>query len=170
VQVFKNLLAIALLPGVVTLLIPWLILRAGDARIGGGLPSPWWVLPVILGSGLLLNGLFFLIATVSLFITRGRGTLAPWAPPGSLVVEGLYRYVRNPMISGVFGVLLGEAVLFGSLPLFLFFLFAVILNCIYIPLSEEPGLERRFGGSYRVYKQNVPRWIPRLTPWEGEGN
>jgi protein-S-isoprenylcysteine O-methyltransferase Ste14 len=32
-------------------------------------------------------------------------------------------------------------------------------------LVEEPGLERRFGDSYRAYKANVPRWIPRLTPW-----
>jgi len=38
---------------------------------------------------------------------------------------------------------------------------------IYIPLGEEPGLAKRFGDDYHLYKQNVPRWIPRLTPWEG---
>jgi protein-S-isoprenylcysteine O-methyltransferase Ste14 len=37
----------------------------------------------------------------------------------------------------------------------------VILNLIYIPLVEEPRLERRFGKDYRLYQQNVPRWIPR---------
>ncbi len=38
-------------------------------------------------------------------------------------------------------------------------------NAIYFPLVEETGLERRFGDDYRRYKANVPRWIPRLTPW-----
>ncbi len=37
---------------------------------------------------------------------------------------------------------------------------------VYIPLIEEPGLARRFGDDYRLYKNNVPRWLPRLTPWK----
>lgn len=32
---------------------------------------------------------------------------------------------------------------------------------------EEPGLERRFGDGYRTYRLDVPRWVPRLTPWVG---
>jgi protein-S-isoprenylcysteine O-methyltransferase Ste14 len=32
---------------------------------------------------------------------------------------------------------------------------------------EEPGLEKRFGESYRVYRQNVPRWLPHRRPWRG---
>ena len=62
-------------------------------------------------------------------------------------------------------VLLGEAVLAASLPLLGLFALAVIVNAVYIPLSEEPGLAKRFGDDYLTYKQNVPRWIPRLTPW-----
>jgi protein-S-isoprenylcysteine O-methyltransferase Ste14 len=38
-------------------------------------------------------------------------------------------------------------------------------NLLYIPRSEEPGLERRFGDDYRRYKQHVPRWLPRWRPW-----
>jgi protein-S-isoprenylcysteine O-methyltransferase Ste14 len=41
------------------------------------------------------------------------------------------------------------------------------VNAIYIPLLEEPGLERRFGADYVLYKRNVPRWIPRLRAWSG---
>ena len=40
------------------------------------------------------------------------------------------------------------------------------LNVTYIPLVEERALEERFGESYREYKKNVPRWIPRLRPWQ----
>jgi protein-S-isoprenylcysteine O-methyltransferase Ste14 len=66
------------------------------------------------------------------------------------------------MISGVFFILLGEAILAASLPLFCWFAFFVIVNAIYIPLAEEPGLVKRFGDEYLAYKQNVPRWIPSL--------
>ncbi len=49
----------------------------------------------------------------------------------------------------------------------MWFGFAVLLNVIYIPFVEEQGLEKRFGEDYVRYKENVPRWIPRLTLWEG---
>jgi protein-S-isoprenylcysteine O-methyltransferase Ste14 len=65
------------------------------------------------------------------------------------------------MISGVFCVLLGEAVALKSIHLLGWFISFVILNLIYIPLVEEPRLERRFGADYVQYKRDVPRWIPR---------
>jgi protein-S-isoprenylcysteine O-methyltransferase Ste14 len=37
---------------------------------------------------------------------------------------------------------------------------------VYMPLVEEPGLKRRFGEDYETYAANVPRWLPRLRPWE----
>ncbi len=42
-----------------------------------------------------------------------------------------------------------------------------LANAIYFTLSEEPALEERFGDDYRRYKAHVPRWVPRLHPWEG---
>ncbi len=82
-----------------------------------------------------------------------------------LVVRGPYRYVRNPMISGVLAILLGEALILGSLPLIYWFPLFFLLNAIYIPLIEERDLARRFGDDYLNYKINVPRWIHRLKPW-----
>ena len=82
------------------------------------------------------------------------------------MVQGIYRHVRNPMISGVFSVLLGEALLAASLPLFCWFILFVIGNAVYIPLGEEPGLVKRFGDEYLAYKKNVPRWIPRVRGWQ----
>ena len=70
------------------------------------------------------------------------------------------------MISGVFFVLLGEGLIFGSILILGWFVLFVIGNLIWIPLWEEPGLMRRFGQEYEQYKQNVPRWIPRLRPWD----
>ncbi len=96
----------------------------------------------------------------------GEGTPAPWDPPRRLVVRGVYRRVRNPMISGVIFTLCGEALIFQSLPLAIWAALFVLANMVYIPNFEEPGLEKRVGEDYRVYKANVPRWIPRLTPWQ----
>lgn len=111
-------------------------------------------------------GLVLVVATIRLFVTVGKGTLAPWIPTQRLVVQGIYRHVRNPMISGVFFVLLGEAVLAASLPIFCWFVVFVVGNAVYIPLAEEPGLVQRFGADYEEYRRNVPRWLPRLRPWD----
>ena len=147
----------------------WTILwLAGTDSFGlwQSVPASRVVLPVIGGICICL-GLLLMVATIRLFVTVGKGTLAPWEPTQRLVVQGVYRHVRNPMISGVILVLLGESVLTASLPLFCWFLVVVVVNAIYIPLSEEPGLVKRFGEEYLTYKRNVPRWVPRWTPWDG---
>jgi protein-S-isoprenylcysteine O-methyltransferase Ste14 len=168
-EVWKHVRAILLLPGAVTLVIPGIILwRTGMDSCGlwQSVPAARIILPVV-GAICICLGLVLMIATIRLFATVGKGTLAPWEPPQRLVVRGVYRHVRNPMISGVLSVLLGESVLTASMPLFRWFLIFAVINAIYIPLLEEPMLVNRFGDEYRTYKRNVPRWIPRLTPWVG---
>jgi protein-S-isoprenylcysteine O-methyltransferase Ste14 len=164
----KHLRGILLLPGMVLLVIPGLVLWRGRFDTLGlwrSVPSSKVILP-ILGIPCVCLGLVLMVATIRLFMTVGKGTLAPWNPPEHLVVRGVFRYVRNPMISGVLLVLLGESLLMASLPLFCWFLIFLVINAVYIPLSEEPGLVKRFGDKYLTYKRNVPRWTPRLTPWE----
>jgi protein-S-isoprenylcysteine O-methyltransferase Ste14 len=164
---WKHVRAIILLPGVVTLVIPSTILwRGGIDTLGlwQSFPASRIVLPMIGGLCICL-GLLLMVATIRLFVKVGKGTLAPWEPTQRLVVQGVYRHVRNPMISGVLFVLLGESVLTASRPLFWWFLVFAFVNAIYIPLLEEPGLVERFGDNYLDYKQNVPRSVPRWTPW-----
>lgn len=118
-----------------------------------------------IGIILMIAGLFFLVWTIKLFATIGKGTLAPWAPTQKLIIEGPYKYVRNPMITGVLLILAGEVVFLYSKELLCWAVFFFILNAIYFPLSEEKGLLKRFGCEYKEYKKHVPRWIPRLTPY-----
>ncbi len=165
-ELWRHLRAIALLPAMALAVIPLAILYwTEDVQIGWELDAPLAVPPVVLGVALLLGGLGLLVWTVAMFRSAGEGTLAPWDPTQRLVVAGVYRHVRNPMISGVFCAILGEAALLGSLPLFYWGVVFFVANAIYMPLVEERGLERRFGEDYRRYRQHVPRWIPRLTPW-----
>jgi len=70
------------------------------------------------------------------------------------------------MITGVILVLLGESILFNSWLVFLWALLFLVGNLIYMPLSEEKGLEARFGVSYLEYREQVPCWIPRLRRWD----
>lgn len=163
----KHLRAIITLPVMVTLVIPSLIVYlTRTASVGWALPSPLNWLPVIVGLILIGIGLVLWGKATTLCATVGKGTLAPWDPTQWLVVRGVYRHVRNPMISGGFAILLGETILVGSIALFCWFLFFLLVNVIFIPLWEEPDLARRFGEDYIVYKKNVPRWIPRLKPWQ----
>lgn len=144
------------LPFTVLVIVPALVERRWQ------LASGW---QLTLGILLLLIGLLVMALTIASFARIGRGTLAPWSPPQHLVVHGLYAYVRNPMILGVILVLLGEAVTFRSWPIVLWALASFLINTVYFMFSEEPGLEMRFGEEYREYKRNVPRWLPRRTPW-----
>jgi protein-S-isoprenylcysteine O-methyltransferase Ste14 len=157
----RHLVAILVLPVVMTVVVPSWLLARFDLDTRWVATSTLAVVMRVLGATLLLAGVVLFAWCVLLFARVGRGTLAPWDPTQRLVAVGPYRYVRNPMISGVAAVLAGEALLTGSWVLALWFLLFVAFNYAYFVFAEEPGLERRFGESYREYKARVPRWIPR---------
>lgn len=167
-SVWRHVRAIGLLPGVVTVLVPALIVwRDDEVSVGWGVLPALPAIPAAVGVALIAVGLALVVRTVALFATHGRGTLAPWDPTARLVVRGPFRRVRNPMISGVLFILLGEATLLGSTSLLIWFGASLAINAIYLPRVEEPALLRRFGEDYDTYRRNVPRWIPRLRPWAG---
>jgi len=144
-----------LLPGSVTLLIPYSIL---SARGGTGLHRG----PLqVLGLAAIAGGAIILIGCIVEFARKGRGTLAPVDPPKTLVVQGLYRYVRNPMYVGVTGVLLGEVALFRSVALFYYTAVWFFMVNLFVIFYEERTLRARFGDSYEQYRRSVRRWIPR---------
>ena len=149
--------AIALLPGTVAVVVPAVLVASYNTEF-----DLWRVL---LGAPLVAGGFSMWLWTVRLFARIGRGTLAPWDPTERLVVEGPYAHVRNPMITGVLAVLVGEALVFGSTAIAIWAAVFVVINHVFFLVYEEPAVERRFGDAYRRYKQNVPRWIPRRTPW-----
>ncbi|MCZ6488968.1 MAG: isoprenylcysteine carboxylmethyltransferase family protein [Acidobacteria bacterium] len=169
----RHLKTILILPTTATVIIPATILWfTGGPDFGWSLgwstAFPVSLALLLAGCALICAGLTLLGKTIHLFATIGKGTLAPWDPTQKLVVQGPYRHVRNPMISGVWCILLGESVLLGSVPVFIFALLFVTINHVYFITSEEPGLMRRFGEEYLLYRNAVPRWVPRLTPWEKE--
>lgn len=152
-----------ILPVTVMIVIPGIFVLLNPK-----LPPEWSVhffnppLQIVIAGILILLGLSLMIACVVLFIRRGKGTLAPWSPTEHLVIEGPYKFSRNPMITGVVIVLVGLAVLFGSFLIGGWALMFLTLNSIYFKWFEEPGLVERFGAEYEEYRRRVPMWLGRL--------
>ena len=167
-NVAKHLQAVLILPFNVAVVIPYLIARADPTRVEYPTAAVGVMLAVACLVGVTGVGLLFM--TNRLFMRVGKGTLAPWTPTQELVATGIYRHVRNPMISGVICILLSEVLIVRSPWLAGWLALFAMTNFIFIPLWEEPDLAKRFGDSYLKYKSNVPRWIPRLTPWGGDGS
>lgn len=168
IMILRHLLAILLLPFMVVVVIPrWLMRGWAPSDTHWAVDTPVELVGHIAGALIFLAGFLLFAWCVSLFARVGEGTLAPWDPARRLVAVGPYRYVRNPMISGVVTMLIGEAVLQGSRVLAIWAATFVFFNYVFFLIFEEPDLERRFGEDYRRYKANVPRWIPRRTPWNG---
>ena len=151
----KSLIFIILVPGTVTVLVPYVLLNSfGDVlRISIGKFRYLGVIPVFLGVPILLWCIWD-------FTFTGKGTPAPIDPPKELVVRGLYRYTRNPMYVGVVFILFGETIFFASLLLFGYTLFMFLCFHIFVVGYEEPTLRRTFGSAYAAYCDSVPRWFP----------
>jgi protein-S-isoprenylcysteine O-methyltransferase Ste14 len=165
-MVLRHLLSIAALPFTAAVVVPaWLARRDGLSPVLAAFPL---VLAQLAGVLVLVLGLVLFASSLRRFATDGRGTLAPWDPPRSLVLRGPYRYVRNPMISGVVFLLFGEALVLLSRSHLTWALLFLGANLIWIPLLEEPQLADRFGEPYREYCRHVRRFWPRLRPWRSE--
>lgn len=169
IMLLRHALSVAILPFTVTVLIPWWIIRRDRVPLAVG-TSPGAIALEAGGLVVLAVGLLLFVSSLRRFASEGQGTLAPWDPPRRLVVRGPYRFVRNPMISGVIFILAAEALLLRSWPLARWALTFLIINAIYIPLLEEPQLRMRFGDDYREYCWHVGRIVPRVRPWEPRGD
>ena len=113
----------------------------------------------IFGIILILFGLCLFSYCSGLFFIFGKGTPAPIEPPKKLVVEGLYKYTRNPIYIGYFMILLGEFLFFGQFLLLIYFFLTIIGINMYVIFHEEPILKKRFGKSYKEYFKKIPRWL-----------
>ena len=152
----RSITWVVLLPGVVAGYIPWAFFGLGDIYWSPEAPG------LYLGVVLVASGIALLAMCIWEFASRGRGTLSPVDPPKELVVQGLYRYVRNPMYLAVALIVLGEALLIASLNLLLYWAFFFGVVNLFVMGYEEPTLRRQFGESYERYVRDVRRWIPRF--------
>ena len=164
IAILGSALFFAVAPSVLAGLIPWAITH-WEFR------PPFFDLQATRGVGMLLiaAGLPGLIDSFARFALQGLGTPAPIAPPQNLVVTGLYRYVRNPIYVAVVALILGQGILFGDGRLLIYGGLLWLAFHAFVLAYEEPVLAESFGAPYKDFRANVPRWIPRLTPWRAAG-
>jgi protein-S-isoprenylcysteine O-methyltransferase Ste14 len=113
-----------------------------------------------IGIALVIIGGLLVLICGAILSTRGIGTRGDRLFPKEFVAFGPFQYVRNPMSLGVVVLFCGLGLFERSLSMLFFAaLLLAFLHSVVI-FVEEPGLERRFGDSYRSYKQSVNRWLP----------
>jgi protein-S-isoprenylcysteine O-methyltransferase Ste14 len=160
IAILGSALFFVVAPSVLAGLIPWWMTR-------------WEFLPPFfdlqatraVGVLLIVVGLPGLVDSFARFALQGLGTPAPIAPAQNLVVTGLYRYVRNPIYVAVVAIILGQAILFGDRLLVFYGGIMWLSFHAFVLAYEEPVLAQTFGAQYEEFRANVPRWIPRLSPW-----
>jgi protein-S-isoprenylcysteine O-methyltransferase Ste14 len=152
---FRAALFIVLVPGSIAGWLPWYISGWRRPRLDGA--------PEFIGIFFAVLGWLVLLWCARDFAVRGRGTPNPADPPRALVVDGLYRFVRNPMYVAIVTSLLGQAAMFRSSAVVWYAAIVAAAFHLRVVLYEEPTLTELFGDSYTDYRRRVPRWIPRVA-------
>jgi protein-S-isoprenylcysteine O-methyltransferase Ste14 len=137
----------------------WLVIsvRSLDARLSVSLPH--WLRPI--GFVLAFAGTLLAGACIATFVTRGRGTPAPFDPPREFVASGPYRFVRNPMYIGATVLMVGAGLILSSPSVIMLALAFLLIMHLVVVFYEEPALTRKFGDSYEEYRSSVHRWLIR---------
>ncbi len=151
-MVFKAIIAFVTLPVIVAFVVPIFLIYL----------MPKSIHPSLFGVLIILVGLLFLAWCARDFYIKGRGTLAPWAPPEKIVVVGLYRFVRNPMYVSVLFILIGWCLLTFSLSIVMYAALIFLAFHIRVVKYEEPWLQKNFSSEWHDYSQKVNRWLPFL--------
>jgi protein-S-isoprenylcysteine O-methyltransferase Ste14 len=120
--------------------------------------GPAWPISVTIA---VAGGLAWLVLDGSAMARfRRAGTpVIPFSPTTALVVDGPYRFSRNPIYLGMAALYIGLAVILGLMWAFLFLPFVLLAIDRLVIAREEPYLERKFGEEYVAYKRRVRRWI-----------
>jgi protein-S-isoprenylcysteine O-methyltransferase Ste14 len=133
--------------------------RPIDARLDLSVPASLR----LLGIPVAVLGALIAASCIAVFVSRGRGTPAPFDAPREFVASGPYRYVRNPMYIGGGLVMLGAGLWLRSPSIVGLSALFILVFHLFVLVYEEPTLEDRFGSSYRQYKASVHRWLPRRS-------
>jgi protein-S-isoprenylcysteine O-methyltransferase Ste14 len=143
-------------PGIVVVLLPWLITRWHHGAL----------YPVgvrALGVALIAVASLVMIAAFARFPAEGGGTPFPTNPPSSdrVIVGGPYRYVRNPMYVAFVVAIIGLWLLLARPVLLIYAGAFFVAIAAFVQWYEEPTMRKRFGQQYVEYCSRVHRWLPR---------
>lgn len=156
---FKTILQILSVWSITLILFPWILIDAFEIQITSSelikiLSYILFVLSSILG----LYSAYFLVK-------YGDGTPLPADQTKKLVVNGPYKYIRNPMAVAGMGQGLSISLYFGSIHILAYTIIGGLLWHIVVRPIEERNMLKRFGENYQTYRKNVKLWIPKLEKY-----
>lgn len=112
-------------------------------------------------------GLLFLGCFIRVWAVRYCGKRTVYKREGGkwLTLTGPYSFVRNPLYHS--NILIGCGLIMLGRLVWLLPIFVVVgyLYYHFVVLYEESRLRLQFRESYEMFRKNVPRWVPRLTPY-----
>ena len=147
--VLGSALFLIIAPGIVAGFMPWWISKWNvQAPFLGFVPLR------ALGALLLVVSVLVLLESFARFALQGVGTPAPVFPTRHLVVNGLYRYVRNPMYLAVVSIIFGQAMILGSVSLLAYGVLVWLTLHLFVLAYEEPTLRKTFGTEYDAFCAN----------------
>jgi protein-S-isoprenylcysteine O-methyltransferase Ste14 len=122
------------------------------------LDLPGQSVATIIGVAILAAGLALDLAGVAAVIIH-RTTIIPHRPVATLITSGIYRYSRNPMYTGLAGMVAGGALLAGTWWPLLLLPLAVLSVTLLAIKPEEAYLTEHFGSKYTDYQRKARRWL-----------
>ncbi len=115
---------------------------------------PWNVLGIVL----LAVGIVINVMADNAF-KRAETTVKPFEESAALITDGVFTISRHPMYLGFVLVLIGVALLLGSLtPFFVIPVFVALMEVVFIQV-EERMLAKQYGQAWLAYKAKVRRWV-----------
>jgi protein-S-isoprenylcysteine O-methyltransferase Ste14 len=116
---------------------------------------------IVIGVILIAAGLGLALPAINVFRLVGTH-VEPWKPSTTLVTQGIFAWLRNPMYVGATLILAGMAILLAAdWMLVMTFGFVLVIH-FGVVLREENYLDAKFGQAYRQYRANVPRYGLRI--------
>ena len=161
-NVFATFLTV-LIAAIFVVYVPYRMVISENHEIIPEIGSLRYVGPI-----LILMGIWGYLWGLRSFILEAQGSPLP-EHQQNLMINGLYRRVRNPLYVSFFLIIFGEALYFQSLHLIFYLVGWAVVFHLMVIFCEEPALRIRFGESYERYCKSVPRWLPRLKMPGREG-
>jgi protein-S-isoprenylcysteine O-methyltransferase Ste14 len=115
-------------------------------------------LRVATGVLILACGVSLVVSARILFTRTGQSPI-PWKPTPELILQGPYRFTRNPMYVGVTLFVVGLGLTVNNIWISLFAAPALLVVHFIAVLPEERFLAEKFGESYRTFHAQVRRYV-----------
>ncbi|MEX0931229.1 MAG: isoprenylcysteine carboxylmethyltransferase family protein [Candidatus Paceibacterota bacterium] len=147
VKIFPPLIFLlpAIIGTVLQLLVPLYIFPVGLARFA-------------IGGLLIILGISFLSWAMNT-LRNADTAIHPDHTTNSVVVEGPFKFTRNPMYVSFSVVYLGLTALINTWWMAFFFPLIIPILFYAVISREEEYLKEKFGAQYEQYQQSVGRWF-----------